>query len=617
MVTHDILAQASAALGHSDLDEALNIAERNLRIPENQVEAICVMAAVAFRQDDWARSLLLLERVAEQPNVPSDVDEVLAVLNCLVGRLSAALVHAKLSSTHKTGDVLEGLFGPEFPKFADAFANIGERPLLRRAKLALRYGLRSVARNMVEQHLTINPSDIEALDFQSALLEEDGAHEEAIGVLRSVQTLGGQSATLLSRLARGLMATGDRDASLACHDLAMARAPSSIAIHAAALEAWEHHPHAAGRRHQACLEAWRKLVMPKIPKVVRALPPVAPGGRRTIGYLCSNVVDDAVRSMIGRIAARHDRGRFNVIGFGSGDLADNSNLAYRNSFPRWREISQLDELTLAALVRGEGVDILIDCDGLSAPAHHGLYVRNAARVQLSWLNMPSGEMLPGAHASLAGSNLATGPYLLSAERTIASGLPAAASEGALTFGADVSITDFNPDVALAWSLVLQGHPNSMLALRDDGHFSQPERTTELVEMFGNFGVAHRIDIISGTRAEFWSQVDIALASFPSVPCVSYGEALAAGIPVVTMDVGQAAGFAASVHATGHGDTMVAADLARYVELATQWASDLDRLADYRRTAPAGIVASPVYDVDAFVRGLEAHLDALLVERSAG
>ncbi|MBF0324322.1 MAG: hypothetical protein HQL42_04550 [Alphaproteobacteria bacterium] len=617
MVAHDILAQAAAALDRSDLEEALNIAERNLRIQENQVDAVCVMAAVAYRQDDWARSLLLLERVAEQPNVPSDIDEVLAVLNCLVGRLTDALFHAKVASTRKVGNVLERLFGPEFPKFADAFANIGERPLLRRAKLALRNGMRPAARNLVEQHLSITNNDIDALDFLSALLEEDGAHEEAIGVLRSVQTLGGQSATLLSRLARSLMATGERDAALACNDLAMARAPSSIAIHAAALEAWEHHPHAEGRRHQACLESWRKLVMAKIPKVVRPLPPLAAGGRRTVGYLCSNVADEAVRFMIGRIAARHDRARFNVIGFGSGDLADNANLAFRNSFLRWREISQLDELTLAALVRGEGVDILIDCDGLAAPAHHGLYVRNAARAQLSWLNMPTGEMLPGAHGTLAGSSLPMGPYLLNAERAITAGLPAAANDGTVTFGADVSLADFNPDVALAWSLVLQANPNALLALRDDGHFSQPTHTANLVELFGNFGVAHRIDIISSTSAEFWSQIDVALAPFPSLPVFTYGEALGAGIPVVTMDTGRAASFAASVRATGHGETMVAGDVNQYVDLAGRWASDLDRLANHRRTGAAAIVASAPFDVDAFVRGLEAHLDGLFAEQPVG
>lgn len=615
MTAQDVLAEVKDAFDRNDLEEALAVIENYIRVEETLPQGLTALAAVAFRQGDVVRALNLLEHVVDIKGMSSDIHEILAVLNCLVGRLTDALFCAKMASTVKMDSRLLPLFGPDLPKFADAFANIGERPLLRAAKSANRKADIATAQNLVQQHLSLFPNDLDALELFSELLESQGKVEEVIGVLRSVQTLGGQSATLLSRLARALRANGEIDAAMACHDLALLRAPKAIPIHAAALMDWMRHPYADSGRHIACQNAWKALVTAKTPKVVRPLPPVTQGGRRTIGYLCAGVESDEMKVMVGRVAANHDRAKFTVAGFGSGDLGDQQNLAYRNAFLRWREISQLDDLTLAALIRGESIDVLIDCDGLAWPGHNAVFVRNCARAQMNWLSMPNGLTLPGAHGSLSGFALPSGPYLLNAGEEISAQLPASAADS-VTFGADIEAGDLNYDTALAVSLVLQAVPNSTFVLRDDGVLSQPDRVARMIDMFGNFGVAHRVDIAGGSRSEFWGICDVALASFPSVNPFAYGEALAGGLPVVVLKSGSAANLAASVAAVGFAETMVADDVAAYVAKAVAWAQDLDRLAAHRRDSRQQILSSAVFDAQKFTAGLEKHLLAQLAELSA-
>ena len=615
MAAQDVLAEVKEAFDRNDLETALAIIENFIRVEETLPQGLSAMAAVAFRQGDVARALTLLEHVADIKGVSTDAHEILAVLNCLAGRLTDALFCAKMASTVTMDSRLLPLFGPDLPKFADAFANIGERPLLRAAKAANRKKSVDMALNLVQQHLSLFPNDLDALELFSEILEGQGKVEEVIGVLRSVQTLGGQSATLLSRLARALRANGEVDAAMACHDLAMLRAPKSIAIHAAALMDWMRHPYAGCDQHVSCQNAWKELVVAKTPKVVRPSPPVSQSGRRTIGYLCAGVESEDMKVMVGRVAANHDRTKFTVAGFGSGDLGDQQNLAYRNAFQRWREISQLDDLTLAALIRGESIDVLIDCDGLAWPGHNAVFVRNCARTQMNWLSMPSGLSLPGAHGSLSGYSLPSGPYLLNTGEEIAVDLPAKAAGGGVTFGADIAAGDLNSNTALAVSLILQAVPGSTFVLRDDGILSQPDRVTRMIDMFGNFGVAHRIDIAGGSRSEFWSICDVALASLPSVNPFAYGEALAGGLPVVVLKSGQATGLAASVAAVGFAESMVADDAAGYVAKAVAWAQDLDRLAAHRRDSRRQVLSSAVFDAQKFTAGLEEHLRSLVAEPS--
>jgi Predicted O-linked N-acetylglucosamine transferase, SPINDLY family len=321
----------------------------------------------------------------------------------------------------------------------------------------------------------------------------------------------------------------------------------------------------------------------------------------TIGFLCNAPAGQDQRAMIAAIARGFDRASVRVIGFGPGELGEAVNLPYRGSFAAWRNTNKVDELTLSAMIRGEGIDVLVDCDGLAARERLSLLARNAAPRQYSWLNVPLGVPVPGAQGHLgAEAGPSCGMLLLPCADGKPTPLPAGLAEGRVTFGADVALAELNPELVRVWSAILHAVPESVLVLADRG-FSEPDATNRLVEMFGNFGVAHRIDVAAGGRAEdFFADVDIALAPFPVVRPAPYGLCLSSGVPVVALSGRDTTGFARSLTVLGEAaGRLVAADTGQYVVQAVSLAGDLDYLAEFRKAMPLQLRQSVVFSPRAF------------------
>jgi protein O-GlcNAc transferase len=608
-----ILADALALMDAAKYTEALALAETALAAGEATSVAACVVAAVAYRHGHLANALHVLEPIANGPDCSASVAEAVAVLNCKVGRLHDALYWGKVAVTLTPEHDLLKLFGRGFPAFSDAFTTIVDRPLMRDAERAFKAGHLDDALQLCEQHLSLFTNDVGALDLYSDLLMKAGRPDEAIGVLRSVLTMGGHSATLLSRLGRCLSAIGEHDAGMACQELALTRAPKSAAVWSGFLSTLDGAVDGTSERREQGVRRWTEFLATRLPKTVRPAGKAAVKDKLTIGFLCASPLDEETQIMLGRIAAARAAGRVATIGFGAGELGDEANIHFRGAFDRWRDIAPLDELTLSVLIRGEGVDVLVDLDGAQTITHPSLFLRNAAPVQVSWLNGPCGLPMPGATHTLDG--LASGPLLFHGTGLVPGAAPVA-SRGAITFGADLSMAELTPRLAMAWSSILQAVPGSTLVLRDRDGLSKPVNAERLINLFGNFGVSHRIDLIAAYPAEFFGMVDVALAPFPVVRPGAYGKALRLGVPVVTLAEGRSRFLAASLSALGIADGMVAADLQEYVAHATAWATDTAKLAAFRQSAPAALAGRPAYDAAAFAEGLEALLRGYVKERAA-
>lgn len=606
--TRDLIDEVADLLATGRLNDAMAVAEKGVGEAATQVDATCALAAIAFRSRQLANAIQLLELTLDHSVPSSDIPELLAVLNCLAGRLSDALFYAKLSTTVRPEGRLRALFGPTLPSFADAFRSVGEKPLMRQARAMIERHAYPEAINRLEQHLELFANDVTALDLYAEALIATGMVRKAIGILRTVLTLAGPSATLLSRLGNCLTEIGELDDALACHREAVSRAPKAIALHAALLRDWAANPHAEGRGFSSAVENWRQAMQAAMPKTVRKPPAAMVKDELCVGYLCAGSLDADTKAMLRRIVLAHDRTRIKVLGFGNGSLDSPGNIAFRGAFDNWRDVSSLDELTLAALIRGEGTDVIVNVDGLMGPGHLGVFMRNCAPVQLSWLNLPEGIELPGAHGSLASAGLAAGPLLLQAAAAQAS----PSNTDRPVFGADCTLAELNAEVARVWSAILHATPNATLTLLGRG-LDEPEAVNRLIERFGNFGVAHRIDINSAdSHQSFFATIDVALAPFPMVRPAPYGIALSMGVPVVGLPAGDARLLCDAVKATGaEGGLMVAGSPADYVAKAVNLAQT-----PALRAGLAGTRNAANYSEQAFAAALESFFREALASRAA-
>ncbi|MBX9635431.1 MAG: hypothetical protein K2X44_10675, partial [Magnetospirillum sp.] len=337
--TSELLATAASLLRLEDWAGAIAAAEAQINDPLQRTDAMAVLAAAAFRSGQLVSAIQLMSHLLDEDATTSDIPELLAVLNCLIGRVSEALYYGKVGALIKPDHRYIPLFGPSLPSFADAFRAMATKPLLAEARKQLEGGNTAKAAELMEQHLEIYPNDIEALDAYGLALMSGGRPRDAIGILRSAMTLGGPSATVFSRLAQALTQIGDVESGIACHREAASRAPQSAALWAAQLRDLNYLPWTDSSAHRNAADGLAALLAANQPKTPRRAPPAAEKPVLTIGYLCSTNLDQASRAMITNIARAHDRKSVTVVGFGTGELSIPANISFRGAFDRWRNIT--------------------------------------------------------------------------------------------------------------------------------------------------------------------------------------------------------------------------------------------------------------------------------------
>ncbi|TAN62096.1 MAG: hypothetical protein EPN20_11330 [Magnetospirillum sp.] len=622
------MAKIAGLLNDGADQEALALAEAALPAPETGTVATCALAAIYYRAGALGYSIKLLVSLLERPGYPADIPEVLAVLYCLAGCVPDALYYAKLSLTEGESRAIQTLFGPDFPPFADAFAQMRPKPMLGNGMMALMAGDLERAQFLVAQHLSLLPDDVEALDTYAKIMVLTGKNNEAIGLLRTVATLAGPSATLLSRLAGCLIQSGQFQEGLACHREAIARVPNSLPILGAAVADLRFFGKAEAEA-SGIIRSWNAELTKSVPRTVRPAPKFTGASPIRICYLCTSLDSAEVMSMVGAVAQAHDRSRVTVVGFGRNEIDSPANRWARGAFDLWRDVSNLDVTTMGALIRGEGIHVAIDADGILAANMRGLFQRNTAPLQVTWLNSEVSGRIPGQYLrAVPGPGepaegelmLAAGRYFLGATDGKAAVTTAAPAEsaGTITFGAELIGAELNPQLAMVWGRVLQAVPKSVLLLRDNGLCAAPANVDALVSLFGNAGVAHRIDVIRNVeRAEFAASVDIALLPFPAGNILAYSEFLRNGVPVVvTTCCAGGADMGAFLTAAGLGETLVGADVDGYVAAALALAGDIPALASLRRQIPERISAVPEFSPKGFARALEDAVIAALTQLHA-
>lgn len=619
-----LYVQVKALLEAEKVNETIELAEAELAQGNEPEVALMALAAASYRHGLIGNVIQLIHEMMALGQHYPDLQELLAILYCQAGVLSKALYHSKESSLSKPDGRMISLFGPGLPSFADALARASHKPLMRASQAALDKGDLAVALLQVEQHLSVSPEDVEAIDLYATVLMRDGQMSKALGMLRSLVTLGGAKPTLLSRIGNCLVAMGRHEQGLANHRMATDLAPAAIPLWGALVADLAYVPR--GRSDAAAMTAgWVQCVENNAVKSPRPAPQLPQGDSHLIAFLATAPLSAVEQEMLAALLSSLDKKRFSTLGLGRGELGDEHNVVFRGLFDRWRNAADLDVLTLGALVRGEGVSILIDLDGLRVPSRAGLFLRKSAPLQCSWLNAPAHGVMPSANMHLVSAAqgregevvVPGGRYLCDTVSFKVGALPAASQEG-FAFGADASMAQITPEVAALWAQVLTALPDSTLLLRDSGRLSEPDNVTALIDLFGNFGVAHRIDVVAADLAEFCTQVDVMLTPAPAFDVLSAARCIVSGLPALVLAGGDSGDdLAAALAGSAVSSRMVANDVATYVENARQWRQDLTGLAAFRAAPRAALAGAVSFDRQAYGRAFGDCLLQAITQKAAG
>ena len=593
-----------------------------------------IHALTAFAEEDFVGAISFAEDAFKVDSNVRQFADFLAVLYVLVGELTKSLYYAKLATALPSVECIQNLISEDMPRLSEEFLQVKKQPLLRRAIAALGQRRWLEAEHWFRQEIEFDAGNLEAYKGLANCLSVQGRCRDGIEALRAARHLAPEDPEIASQLGTSLMVVGEFAESRACHRWAMAADEGDAGIHAQALMDLLADPAVNPKDHAMAFRHWGERFGVDIESAA-ARPLDLSKERFIIGYFVGPLGRRKHGPAISKILAAHNQDRFLCVGFGYGQLTDELNIPFQKSFDSWHNVQTMDPITLGSMIAAERVDIMVDLCGFVTPALLTAFGQRMAPIQITGLGSPFGTGLAGMDALLTDQFLdpeggdsslyKENPAFLESGSLIL-GLPAAddkssASGGAsendseeheLTFAADAPLGELTPNTVAAWSRILHAMPDAKLILANHD-FHTEANAARLVELFGDFGVAHRVDVIKEPDSvAFFRFGDICLLPLHTLRPDIVVNALAAGLPVICpAGTGRHTRQVGSVLChLGLGGDMVASTDDDYVELALGWARDERRRREFGGGIGERMQSAPFFDPAVRASELEKAFESL-------
>jgi len=379
---------------------------------------------------------------------------------------------------------------------------------------------------------------------------------------------------------------------------------------------------------------WGELIesQTRVPRPAPAAP--VPGARRLrLGYVSPDFLSHAAAYFIEPFMAHHDAEKFEITCYADVAHPDTFTERFRRYPHRWRDIAGKSDQEVAAMIRADGIDILVDLAGHTKNNRLMVFALRPAPLQISYLGYPNTTGLTtidyyitdawadpeGMSEHLYTEKLVRLPGGFSCFRPEDLAPPIgplpARQAGHVTFASLNILKKFNDAVAALWAQVLERVPDARLVIQCRT-LADPAVQQAVRERFARFNIApERLELLPGMsladHLALYNRIDIALDPFPWNGHTTTSHALWMGVPVVTLAGNTHSGrLATSVLCQVGLEAMIAQTPEEYVARAVALAADQDRLAALRSSLRDRLAKSRHCDGVAFTRGLEELLTAL-------
>jgi len=377
--------------------------------------------------------------------------------------------------------------------------------------------------------------------------------------------------------------------------------------------------------------AWGAKISKEFPPRFKHRPEThAKRAKLRVGYLSADLRQHSVTAFIGAVFKHHDPAQFEIFAYSTSASFDAVSATIKGQVFAWRDVAHKTIAETAQIIHEDHLDILVELSGHTHGNRLEVCALKPAPIQATYLGYPSTTglktidyRLTDAWADPVGLTDAQHceklmripdcgwcyePVMQEAQTFAA--LPPSERNGFITFGSFNNIAKFNPPLCALWVKILQGVPDSRLRLKAKSFFD-PEILLEWETRFTSAGIAkerlrfmpHKLQIKD--HLAVYNEVDIALDSYPYHGTTTTCEALAAGVPVVSL-AGRAHVSRVGVsllNAVGLAD-LVAEQPEDYISIAVKLAADRDRLRQLRTSLGARMKTSVLGDAEGFTRKLE-------------
>jgi len=355
-----------------------------------------------------------------------------------------------------------------------------------------------------------------------------------------------------------------------------------------------------------------------------------PRRKLRIGYLSSDFREHSVMYFLEPVLANYDRLAFEVYCYSDvpGYEWDSTTERMYGYVDFLRNITTHGLAEIVKMIRTDGIDILVDLSGHTAPRLLQVMSARPAPVQVTGLGYPATTGLSAIDYRLTDS-IADPPG--ESDRWHTERLvrldpcgwcygppedappvapPPSVVNGFITFGSFNLLAKMGPRVIELWSQILKEIPGSRLLLKAQSFSDEPTRQ-RILQAFGQAGIdANRIELLPRTEGtanhlSLYDRLDIALDPFPYNGTTTTCEALWMGVPVITLEgTSHASRVGASLLHAAELSDLISHSPEEYVRIAVKLAADRDRLTSLRASMRARLEASPLRDEIDYTQRLE-------------
>jgi predicted O-linked N-acetylglucosamine transferase (SPINDLY family) len=476
------------------------------------------------------------------------------------------------------------------------------------------------------QAIRLQPDYAGAHNNLGIALAKMGQVEEAIASFRRAIGLKPGYAEAHYNLGNALRTEGQLDEVIACYRQTIRLRPELVEAHSNLVNTLLYHP---GYDARMIFEEHRRWNQRHAEPLKKFIQPHTnnrdPERCLRIGYVSADFFDHASAFFLLPLFRHHDRRQVEVFCYSHQAHTDQVTQQMKDQVQHWRTTVGLGDAKVAAQVREDQIDILIDLKLHSGGNSLLMFAHKPAPVQATWLGYPGTSGLDTMDYRL------TDPYLdppglddaYYSERSIrlpdtfwcydpltnepAVNAPPCVEKGLVTFGCLNNFCKINDAVLTLWARVLKAVSNSrLLLLAPEG---SPHQRVQ--DRLGREGVGpERVEFVARqSRPEYrktYHRIDIGLDSFPCNGHTTSLDSFWMGVPVVTLVGKTVFGRAGLSQLTNLGlAELIARTPEQYVQIAADLARDVPRLAELRRTLRARMEASPLMDAPRFTRNIEA------------
>ncbi len=476
----------------------------------------------------------------------------------------------------------------------------------------------------------LDPADARAHVNLGLALRSSGRFEEAARCFREALKIDPERVEAHNNLGVVLQMQGELQPAIDAFKHALTFAPSELYVQSNYLGCLNYQDGAVPEEVFEQHRRWAELAQSAaVAQQITAIRQPDRERRLRIGYVSADFRYHSVAFFITAIIGQHDRENFEVTCYSNVSVPDARTERIKDLSDHWRDISSLNDAEVAALIRYDDIDILVDLSGHTVGNRLAVFARRPAPVQVTYLGYPnttgldamdyrltdeitdppgwgehlhSEELIRFDGGFLCFEPLETCPDIRDTEEGNRS--------GDVVFGSFNELLKVTSPTVVAWCNILERIPGSQLAIKSTTLEDEGTRH-RVLERFTERGIdPARVRLIGRTSTleehlDLYNSIDVALDTFPYNGTTTTCEALWMGVPVVTQCGRPHASRVGLSLLTqvGLGD-LVTENMHDYVERAVSLAADHERRRRLRGELRDRMRSSPLMDAAGFTRKLE-------------